>query len=108
MDLARAYMVVLHHLESSSPAKTLENPYFFIESSGDNEPSWYEIAEFIATSLNKAGAKVSGPFTPPVVGMNARSRAVRLRELGWQPREKDWKSSYVEDELPELLKEKRS
>lgn len=30
---------------------------------------------------------------------------MRLRELGWEPREKDWKRSYFEDELPEILKE---
>lgn len=43
--------------------------------------------------------------TPPVIGLNSRSRAIRLRELGWEPSEKDWKRSYFEDELPEILKE---
>lgn len=43
--------------------------------------------------------------TSAVIGLNSRSRAIRLRELGWQPREKDWKASYFEDELPEILKE---
>jgi hypothetical protein len=52
---------------------------------------------------------VFGPeFTGPVVGMNSRSRAVRLRELGWKPQEKGWKESLVEDELPILLKEDHS
>lgn len=37
--------------------------------------------------------------------MNSRSRAIRLRELGWKPTEKDWKQSYFDDELPEILKE---
>ena len=52
---------------------------------------------------------VFGPeFTGPVVGMNSRSRAVRLRQLGWKPQEKGWKESLVEDELPILLKEDSS
>jgi hypothetical protein len=40
--------------------------------------------------------------------MNSRSRAVRLRELGWKPQEKGWKESLIEDELPLLLKEDHS
>lgn len=52
---------------------------------------------------------VFGPeFTGPVVHMNGRSRAVRLRELGWTPLEKGSKESLVEDESPVLLKEDRS
>lgn len=120
MDLARAYIVLLHHLEKSSPAQTLENPYYFCESTGSNEPSWRDIAFLIGESLHKAGkiedsapkevtedlfGDLFGPFTGAVIGLNSRSRAVRLRELGWKPREKDWRHSYVEDELPEILKE---
>lgn len=48
---------------------------------------------------------ISFIVTAPVIGLNSRSRAIRLRELGWQPKEKDWKASYFEDELPEILKE---
>jgi hypothetical protein len=33
---------------------------------------------------------------------------VRLRELGWKPKEKGWKESLIEDELPILLKEDHS
>lgn len=50
-------------------------------------------------------AEVFGEFTPAVLGMNSRSRAVRLRELGWRPREKGWRESLLEDELPLVLKE---
>ena len=46
-----------------------------------------------------------GDSTYAVLGLNSRSRALRLRELGWEPKEKDWKASFVEDELPEILKE---
>lgn len=120
LDLARAYIVLLHHLEKSTAAQSLENPYFFCETTGDKEPSWREVAELIGEQLHKAGKiddpeprelpdKLSddlfGRFTGATVGLNSRSRAVRLRELGWQPREKDWRRSYIEDELPELLKE---
>lgn len=120
MDLARAYIVLLHHLEKVSPKATLENPYYFCEATGENEPSWYEVAKAIGEGLHKAG-KIESPepreltkdlwgdvfadFTGAVIGLNSRSRALRLRELGWKPTEKDWKSSYLEDELPEILKE---
>ena len=30
LDLARAYIVLLHHMESSSPAEFTKNPYFFL------------------------------------------------------------------------------
>lgn len=120
LDLARAYTILLHHLEATPPAKTLENPYYFCEATDDNEPSWRDIAALIGEHLHKAGkipdptprtlpkelyGDVFGPFTNAVIGLNSRSRAVRLRELGWAPREKDWRRSYVEDELPEILKE---
>lgn len=120
LDLGRAYITLLHHLEATPAEQTLENPYYFCENTGDNEPSWKDIAEAIGEGLHKAG-KIKHPtprtlpkelygdvfadFTGAVIGLNSRSRAVRLRELGWKPREKDWKTSYLEDELPEILKE---
>ncbi|KAI5921001.1 hypothetical protein F4810DRAFT_389817 [Camillea tinctor] len=124
-DLARAYVVLLHHLEST-PANNpdiLDNPYYFSEATGDNEPSWKEIASVIGTTLHEAGL-LSDPtprtipretyddlfgatFTEPVIGLNSRSRAVRLRELGWKPVEKNWRDSYTQDELPIILKEDR-
>ena len=123
LDLARAYIVLLHHLESSDAKSTLDNPYFFCECTGSNEPSWHDIASHIAQSLHQAGKDVDpkprelpedlqadlfGPYTAAVIGLNSRSRAERLRRLGWEPREKDWKKSFVEDELPEILKEDSS
>jgi len=121
-DLARAYVVLFHHMESSAPEKLLDNPYYFCESTGENEPSWREVAALIGEQLHLAGViqdpdpreldpglygEIFGPRTPVSIGLNSRSRAVRLRELGWQPREKDWKRSYVEGELPAILKEGR-
>lgn len=120
LDLARAYVVLLHHLDSTAAAKTLDSPYYFVETTGDNEPSWHDVATLIGEQLHKAG-KIKDPAprqvpsdlykdlfgegTDGTVGLNSRSRAVKLRALGWQPREKDWRRSYVEDELPALLRE---
>lgn len=119
-DLARAYVVLLHHMESTPPSRLLENPYYFCESTGSNEPSWKDVASLIGAELHKAGVledatprqipeelypDIFGKYTGAVAGLNSRSRAVRLRELGWQPREKDWKRSFAEDELPQILKE---
>ncbi|KAI0420736.1 NAD(P)-binding protein [Xylaria grammica] len=122
LDIARAYVVLLHHLEStpSDDALLLHNPYYFCETSGDNEPSWKEIAAVIGDSLHKAGAipdstprtipgdaygDIYGAETDVFFGMNSRTRAVRLRALGWEPVEKDWKASFAEDELPLILKQ---
>ncbi|KAI1270406.1 hypothetical protein F5Y18DRAFT_12538 [Xylariaceae sp. FL1019] len=122
LDLARAYVILLHHLEKTPAGdpQVLNNPYYFCEASGENEPSWKEIATVIGDALHDADL-IADPnprsfpedsyddlfqeFTVPVVGLNSRSRAVRLRELGWKPVEKDWKRSFVEDELPLLLQE---
>lgn len=124
-DLARGFVTVLHHLEKLQQSGAADpNPYFFCENSGDNEASWGEMVAAIGSKLQAEGRikdatprempvetydDVFGPeFTGPVVGMNSRSRAIRLRELGWQPKEKGWKESLLEDELPILLKEDMS
>lgn len=123
LDLARAYVTLLHFLEAEEASSSqLQNPYWFCEATGDNEPSWHEIAAHIAGSLHAAGrtqieqeprqldddalwGDLFGKLTPSIVGLNSRSRAVRLRELGWEPTEKDWKRSWTEDELPNVLRE---
>ncbi|KAI1455565.1 NAD(P)-binding protein [Annulohypoxylon moriforme] len=122
LDLARAYIVLLHHLESTQAESQdiLENPYYFTETTGDNEPSWKDIATLIGTELHKAGHisdpnprtippenyhNLFGSFTDAVTGLNSRSRAIRLRELGWKPMEKSWVESYAQDELPFILNE---
>ncbi|KAI6861513.1 NAD dependent epimerase/dehydratase family protein [Hortaea werneckii] len=120
LDLARAYLVLLHHLEATPSATTLANLYYFCESTDDAEPTWREIANLIGRSLHQAGlirnatpkqlprelySDVFGPLTDAVIGLNSRSRAVRLRQLGWKPREKDRRRSLVEDELPEILRD---
>jgi len=118
VDLARAYVTLLHHMESSSPQEFLDNPYFFCENGHDT--SWKTVAEMIGAGLHKAG-KLSDPtpqtipedlygdlfgkFTPAVCGLNSRSRAVRLRELGWQPTARSMQDTYEMFELSEILKE---
>ncbi|KAF2089273.1 NAD(P)-binding protein [Saccharata proteae CBS 121410] len=117
-DLARGYIVLLNWMESTIPSEVLKNPYFFCENG--REFSWREAAEEIGKSLHKAG-KISDPeprevtenlygdlfgdWTPGVIGLNSRSRADRLRKLGWEPREKGVWESWNEDELPALLAE---
>ncbi|CAJ2502949.1 Uu.00g103430.m01.CDS01 [Anthostomella pinea] len=123
LDLARAYVVLLHHLESvpADDPQVRDNPYYFCETTGDAEPSWKDVASVIGESLHKAGLisdaaprtippetygdLFGADFTAAVIGLNSRSRAVRLRELGWRPVEKSWRDSYVGDELPVILKE---
>ena len=46
-----------------------------------------------------------GEDTPCIIGLNSRSRAVRLRELGWEPKEKGIWESFNQDELPAILAE---
>ena len=125
LDLARAYVTIFHFLESESAASAkLANPYWFCEATGDDEPSWYDIAAHIAASMRDAGkteveekprvlegeegkkywGDLFGDVTPSIIGLNSRSRAVRLRELGWEAREKGWRESWVQDELPHIPK----
>ncbi|KAB2573658.1 Uncharacterized protein DBV05_g7701 [Lasiodiplodia theobromae] len=121
-DLARAYVVLLHVIEKSGQdtAWLRENPYFFCENG--REFSWKEVAEGVAESLVKVGRlpkkdvrsfdKEAGDWdqlfaagTAAAIGLNSRSRAVRLRELGWEPREKSIWESWEQDELPAVLRE---
>lgn len=118
LDLARAYIVLLHYIERSPPSVLLGNPYFFCENG--KEFSWKEVAEEVGKALHQKGLlkdpspkefskgdwdELFGEFTGAVIGLNSRSRAVRLRELGWEPKEKGIWESYNEDELPEILRE---
>ncbi|KAN0113039.1 NAD(P)-binding protein [Hyaloscypha variabilis] len=124
LDLARGYVVLLHAMEKAKYRdELLANPYFFCEMTVDNEPSWKEVAGVIGEGLSKAGRIEDtsprempeelykdgfGEYTGAVIGLNSRSRANRLRALGWKPVEKDWRRSFLEDELPQILKEDHS
>ncbi|KAI1389298.1 NAD(P)-binding protein [Hypoxylon trugodes] len=121
-DLARGYVALLHHLEST-PANNpniLKNPYYFYEASEENEPSFKDIAVIIGAELHRSKL-ISDPnprafppetygdlfshFTDAMLGLSSRCRAVRLRRLGWNPVEKSWKQSLIQDELPFILNE---
>lgn len=94
LDLARAYVVLLRHLEQIPAVKSLENPLYFCETTDDNEPSWYNVAKVIGDGLHKAG-KIQSPepqeltkdkrddvfaeHTGAVLGLNNRSGGNRLR-----------------------------
>lgn len=123
LDLARAYRMLLHHLEYT-PAAALAadpaHPYWFCEATGDAEPSWRDVAATVGACLHQAGriadpaprtvdpalyGDLFGAQTPAAVGLNSRSRSDRLHALGWRPVEKSWMESFVQDELPEILKE---
>jgi nucleoside-diphosphate-sugar epimerase len=115
-DLGRAYVPLLVHLQNSTAATFLENPYFFAENG--SEVAMRECAEHISQFLYKTGKiqspkaqsftesdynDVFGPITPVGLGCNSRSRAVRLRELGWEPKEKDIWTSWEEEELQSIV-----
>ncbi|EXJ63831.1 hypothetical protein A1O7_00166 [Cladophialophora yegresii CBS 114405] len=117
-DLVRAYMVILRWMERSSAEEVLRNPYFFCENG--EEMLWRDAAAEIGRQLYQAGRiedpeprnvpkelypDLFGPYSPTTVGANSRSRGDRLRELGWNPREKNVLASFREDELPLLLAE---
>lgn len=122
LDLARAYIVLLHHMETSAPDEFLDNPYYFCENGCDT--SWKAIARMIGQGLEKAGKiKSTEPKTIPesdyddlfgkadtglTIGLNSRSRAVRLRRLGWEPKERSVQDSFEMFELPQILSEAQS
>ncbi len=118
MDLARGYVAVLHFLEHANQEEVLANPYWLCENG--EEFSWKEAAEVMGQALYKAGkikdptpknpprelySELCGQKTESYMGLNCRARAVRLRNLGWQAREKGIWASYLQDELPVILKQ---
>ena len=115
-DLARAFVTLLAHVEEAPPGAFVENPYFFVE--GGMESEMREVAERLAGVLRDSGrvegvevraweeadyADLMGPMTPLALGCNARCRAVRLRELGWEPKEKDMWTSWEEGEISSMV-----
>lgn len=119
VDLARGYMTLLHWLETAKTAEeVLETPYIFCENG--HEAAWREPVVEIGKALHAAGRIASrepkeipeedfvdlfDKASPWVVASNSRSRANKLREWGWQPREKGVLESLVEDEIPLILQE---
>ncbi|PLB48232.1 NAD(P)-binding protein [Aspergillus steynii IBT 23096] len=117
-DLARGYMTLLHWMENAPVVELIENPYFFCENG--HELSWGECSAEIGRILHKAGrineakpkaipqenyGDIFGHYTATVVGSNSRSRAIRLRKLGWTPTEKQTLASLAEDEIGLIMQE---
>jgi nucleoside-diphosphate-sugar epimerase len=115
-DLALAYMTLLAYVEKSATSTFQENPYFFAENG--SEISNRESAEHIGQILYDMGkiqnskartfaesdyADVFGPMTPRGFGCNSRSCGIRLRDLGWEPKEKDIWTSWKEEEIPAIV-----
>jgi len=118
LDLARAYIVLLHYMETADPRELLENPYFFCENG--HESSWLEVSQEVGKALYEAGniqdpqprtisedmyGDLFGSHTPAAIALNSRSRAMRLRKLGWEPKEEGIWESFRSKELPEILAE---
>lgn len=119
-DLARGYITLLHWLETASPEDVAKSPYIFCENG--QEFAWRDGVAVIGKALHQAG-RIDSPETktiPPdqygdlfgewsawVVASNSRSRAIKLRELGWEPKEKGLFESLAEDEIPILLEESK-
>jgi nucleoside-diphosphate-sugar epimerase len=112
-DLARAYSTILDYVDRAGPMEVVGNPWFFVENGV--EVSAREWAENLARILHQMGRldkaevrawveedymEVVGPMTPRGFGSNSRSRAVRLRQLGWEAKEQDIWSSWQRDEVP--------
>jgi nucleoside-diphosphate-sugar epimerase len=117
-DLGCAYMTLLEYMEKSAGSIFSENPYFFVENG--SEVTMLEVAETVGRTLYdmrkiptpevKAFTEsdymdVAGPMTPRGLGCNSRSRAIRLKELGWESREKSVWTSWNEDDIPSLVKD---
>ncbi|KAJ9640157.1 hypothetical protein H2204_003382 [Knufia peltigerae] len=123
MDLARGYVDVMHYLEHAAADpdhqdQALANPYWLCENG--EEFTWKEAAETIGRALYEAGKiqdptprnppehlypELCGHKTESYMGLNCRAKAVRLRKLGWEAREKGIWESYLQDELPVILRE---
>ncbi|KAI9641309.1 hypothetical protein NHQ30_010111 [Ciborinia camelliae] len=114
-DLARAYVILLHAIENNQV--DLQNPYFFCNNGEDL--SWGECAAEIGRILHQEGKIKSpeprtippelygdlfGPYSSVVIGSNSKSRANRLRQLGWEPREKKTLAS-LRDEISIIMQE---
>lgn len=103
-NLVLAYETLLTSL-LSAPLPSL---YVFAET---GEHTWLSVAEAIQAALSSRGL-VEGPLvfseTKSYLGSNSRSKAERLRELGWSPEERPsvWES--LVDELEVILREDRT
>lgn len=79
-----------------------ENGYYFVRT---GDLSMMERAEAVSKrldlgaveTLSVSSAKEIHPFGPIMWGCGVRTRADRLAELGWKPKDTDWKALMEED-----------
>jgi nucleoside-diphosphate-sugar epimerase len=117
-DLSYGYLTMLKWLEKSPAEVALEHPYFFCENG--REATWGDCAAFIGKELKAAGKiedatpreiskdqydDLFGKYSDVVIASNARNKAQRLRDLGWQPKHMDIHQAFRDEELPILLKD---
>ncbi|KAJ3280110.1 hypothetical protein HK104_000903 [Borealophlyctis nickersoniae] len=118
-DLADAYMLILETLlEGREGVATNEDGYYFVES---GEHAFRPLAEAIgkaikeksglgdgsAISMRKEHLAAYGPwgdFAELMFGGNSRSKAVKIRALGWKPTRPDLFAT-IDAEVEALLKE---
>ncbi|KAH8921252.1 NAD(P)-binding protein [Atractiella rhizophila] len=112
--LVDGYLLILTNLQSSTP--DLSSLYYFAET---GEHKWKDIAAAIGNALQKRGKVREGSaksFERDVFGGsrgsiiqfggNSRSRATRLRKLGWHGKSERDVFENVEWEMDGILKEK--
>lgn len=120
-DLVKAFATLIAYLDTPGSQKdVLENPYFFAD---DGEFTWGQFAERIARVLHRMGkisearvepfekshyADAFGDATEFIFGGNARTKAVRLVELGWKATEKDVLDTLEEEEIPFIVEQQKS
>ncbi|KAI9926990.1 hypothetical protein ASPWEDRAFT_165339 [Aspergillus wentii DTO 134E9] len=119
-DLARGYLTLLDWLEKTPGEQVLADSDLYCFCENGQELSWGECAAAIGEALAKAKKIPSaqprtiprehygdlfGEYSGVVIGSNSRSRAIRLRQLGWEPKEKGTIQSLIEDEIPLILQE---
>ncbi|KAF2761471.1 NAD(P)-binding protein [Pseudovirgaria hyperparasitica] len=117
LDLAKAYMTIVHWLEQSPQDSAISNPYFFCES---EEIAWGEVSRIIGKAVYAAGkiqtpepkvvpesqwSDLYGDFTPNALASNCRCSADRLRAMGWKPVQRTLAEAFIEEDLPVMLKE---
>ncbi|KAJ3037417.1 hypothetical protein HDV00_001724 [Rhizophlyctis rosea] len=119
LDLADAYILLLQNLLSPNPTiPTNAQGYYFVENGEHNFADLsLAIAKVLKEKANigdgtvvslreehRAGFGKWGPAVELLLGGNSRSRAEKLRELGWRPTRPGLFET-IEEEVVALLKE---
>jgi len=110
LDLAEGYAIILENLRKSGEPKAQSHGDVYVFASSDDEFAFQQVSERIGSLLHKRDV-VSSPEPKSIpydqqveygltmqkkdwdgskdyqsVGGNARTRAIKLRKLGWKPK----------------------